>query len=156
MTRLLLIVAGIVVALDQATKAIVVGTMREGQTIPIVDGAWHWTFQRNPGAAFGIFTSVPVLFTVLAALISIAILWYAPRVTERSGAIALGLVLGGAIGNLVDRVARPPGLFRGHVIDFIDLRVWPVFNIADAAIVVGAGLLIVISYRQDRRARERS
>lgn len=154
LTRLLLILAGIVVALDQATKVIVVATMREGQSIPVVEGVLHWTFQRNPGAAFGLFTSLPVLFTVLASAIAVGILIYARRVGDPATAASLGLILGGALGNLADRVTRPPGVFRGHVIDFIDLRVWPVFNLADSAVVVGAVLLIWAQYRQERPARD--
>ncbi|HEX9713868.1 MAG TPA: signal peptidase II [Actinomycetota bacterium] len=153
MVGLLILVAGIVLALDQATKVIVVASMLEGQTIPVIDGVLHWTFQRNPGAAFGLFTDFPVAFTILASAIAVGILVYARRVPDRTHAVALGLVLGGAVGNLTDRVFRPPGVFRGHVIDFVDLRVWPVFNVADAAVVVGAILLILAQYAQERRAR---
>jgi len=153
MTGLVLIVAAILVALDQATKIIVVETMRLGESIPAIDGVLHWTYQRNPGAAFGLFQSVPVLFTVLASAISVGIVVYARRVEDRLSGVAFGLVLGGAVGNLVDRVVRPPGIFQGHVVDFIDLRVWPVFNLADAAVVVGAVLLIVASSIRERRER---
>ncbi|HJR19220.1 MAG TPA: signal peptidase II, partial [Actinomycetota bacterium] len=77
----------------------------------------------------------------------------APRTKDMLNAVALGLVLGGALGNLTDRLFRPPGPFRGRVIDFIDFRVWPTFNLADVAVVVGAGLLAIASFRADREAK---
>lgn len=120
----------------------------------MIDGVLHFTLQRNPGAAFSLFTRFPIVFTVLAAAISIGIVAYRNRVPDRIHGFALGLVLAGATGNLADRIARPPALFRGHVIDWIDFRVWPVFNIADSCIVVGAALLVLASWRHDRRAKE--
>ncbi len=150
--------AAVVVAVDQLTKALVVSNLREGEPRRVIDGVLSWSLQRNPGSAFGLFRHVPVLFTILAALIAVAIVVRAPRVRDRLTGVALGLVLGGAVGNLVDRVARPPGLFRGHVIDFIDFHWWPVFNLADSAVVIGAALLLISSYRAERRgkARERA
>jgi signal peptidase II len=149
---LLAITAGVTVAADQITKAIALSALSDGESRPLVDGVLHWTLQRNPGAAFGLFRRAPVLFTVLAIVITVVIVGMAPRVRDRLNAIALGLVLGGALGNLGDRLFRPPGPFRGRVIDFIDFRVWPTFNLADAAVVVGAGLLAIGSFRADRRA----
>ena len=149
----LLSIAAAVVALDQVTKAIVLATLEPGRTQPVIDGVLHWTLQRNPGAAFGLFQGIPWAFTVLATAIAVAIVAGAGRIPDRFHAAALGLVLGGAVGNLVDRVARPPGFPRGHVIDFIDLRVWPVFNVADSAVVVGAALLVIASWRAERAER---
>ena len=147
---LLAVTAGATVVADQVTKAVVLWTLDDGDSVRAIDGVMHWTLQRNPGAAFGLFRRVPVLFTILAFTISIVIVAAAPRVRDRLNAVALGLVLGGAVGNLTDRLFRPPGPFRGHVIDFIDFRVWPTFNLADAAVVVGAGLLALASFRADR------
>lgn len=149
----LLSVGVAIVALDQASKAAALAAMEFGESRPVIEGVFHWTLQSNPGAAFGLFQRLPVLFTILAFAISIGILVFARRIPDRLNAVALGLVLGGAVGNLVDRIARPPGFMRGHVIDFIDLRVWPVFNVADSAIVVGAALLVLASSRADRRAK---
>lgn len=146
---LLAVTAGGAVLADQATKAIVLATLRDGESVRALDGVLYWTLQRNPGAAFGIFRRAPVLFTVLAIVISAAIIASAPRVKERLQAVAFGLVLGGALGNLGDRLFRPPSPFRGHVIDFIDLRVWPTFNLADAAVVIGAALLAISSFRSE-------
>lgn len=144
---LLFAVASAIVVLDQITKAWALASLRPGETTPVIEGALHWTLQRNPGAAFGLFQRFPVVFTVLATVISMGIIVMARKVTARAHAIALGLVLGGAVGNLIDRVVRPPGIFRGHVIDFIDLRVWPVFNVADMGVVCGALLLVLVSWR---------
>ena len=146
----LAVAASVVVVADQITKAVAVEALDDGRTHPVIDGVLHWTLQRNPGAAFGIFRRAPVLFTVLAILIVVAIVVAAPRVRDRANGVALGLVLGGALGNLADRLFRAPGPFRGRVIDFIDLRVWPTFNVADSAVVVGAIVLALASVRADR------
>ena len=151
---LLFIVAAVVVAIDQVTKALVVSHLREGESRRVIAGVLSWTYQRNPGSAFGLFQHIPVLFTILAAAIAVVIVVRAPRVRDRLTSFALGLVLGGAVGNLVDRIARPPGVFRGRVIDFIDFHWWPVFNIADSAVVIGAVLLLIASFRSERRAKE--
>ena len=148
-------VAALVVAIDQITKAIVVANLREDESIRAIGGVLSWTLQRNPGSAFGLFRHLPVVFTVLAFAIAIVIVVRAPRVQDALTAVALGLVLGGAVGNLVDRIARAPGVFRGRVIDFIDLHWWPVFNAADSAVVIGAALLLIASFRNERRAKER-
>jgi len=144
--------AGVIV--DQITKALALSHLREGSTTPVIGGILHWTLQRNPGAAFSLFTRFPIVFTVIAFVIATSIVVSVRRVPDRFYGVALGLVLAGALGNLADRIARPPGVFRGHVIDFIDFRIWPVFNIADSCIVVGAGLLIIASWRSDRRSKD--
>jgi signal peptidase II len=108
--------------------------------------------QRNPGAAFSIAGGATVLFSLLAIGIAVFILRTARTLTSRGWALALGLVLGGALGNLVDRLLRDPAPLRGHVVDFIDLHwngqsVWPVFNVADMAIVTGGALALLLSWR---------
>jgi signal peptidase II len=147
--------ATVVFAIDQISKAVVVARLHEGESRRALGSVLSWTLQRNPGSAFGFFRHVPVLFTVLAALIAVAIVAGARRVHDRGTAIALGLVLGGALGNLADRIVRAPGAFRGRVVDFIDLHWWPVFNLADSAVVIGAALLLIASYRTERRAKDR-
>ena len=147
---LLALTAGVTLAADQIAKAVVLWALDDGESTPVIDGVLHWTVQRNPGAAFGLFRRVPVLFTILAFMISAVIIAAAPKVRDRLNAVALGLVLGGAVGNLTDRLVRPPGPFRGRVIDFIDFRVWPTFNLADVAVVIGAGLLAIASFRAER------
>ncbi|MFN2615156.1 MAG: signal peptidase II [Actinomycetota bacterium] len=150
---LLFSTAAVWITVDQITKAMAVASLRPGEPVRALGHIVYWTLQRNSGAAFSIFTSVPWLFTILAFLISIAIVVYARHVSSRMYALALGLVLGGAIGNLIDRLARAPGPFRGHVVDFIDLRVWPVFNVADSGVVIGAILLVLASFLEERSKR---
>jgi signal peptidase II len=145
--RWLFVTAAIAFVTDQVTKIVAVAAMRDGESIRVIDGALRWSLERNPGAAFGIFRRAPVLFTVLAIAISIVIVVVSRTVTDRLHAAGLGLVLGGALGNLADRLIRDPGPFRGHVVDFIDFRVWPTFNLADAAVVIGAALLALASFR---------
>ncbi|MGZ4144857.1 MAG: signal peptidase II [Actinomycetota bacterium] len=152
---LLFVIAAVVIVVDQFTKALVASKLADGESRRVLGGVLSWTLQRNPGSAFGLFQHFPVLFTALAAVIALAIIVLANRVQDRFVAVALGLVLGGALGNLVDRVVRPPGIFRGRVVDFIDFHVWPVFNVADSAVVVGAILLFIASYVSERRAAQR-
>ena len=149
----ILAIAAIVIAVDQITKAFAAATLDDGRSVRVIDGVLHWTLERNPGAAFGVFRRAPVLFTILAIAVSFVIVAVAPHARARLHRLALGLVLGGALGNLVDRLFRPPGPFRGRVVDFIDFRVWPTFNLADAAVVIGAILLAIHSILEDRMHR---
>jgi signal peptidase II len=108
--------------------------------------------QRNPGAAFSLAGGATVLFTIVAAGVVVVIVRTARRLGRTAWAVTLGLLLGGALGNLADRVLRDPGPLRGHVVDFVDLQwhgrsVWPVFNVADMAIVTGGLLALLLSWR---------
>jgi signal peptidase II len=143
----ILATAALAVLADQITKAVAVASLHEGETVRAIDGVLRWRLERNPGAAFSLFQSVPQLFTVLAFVISVAILVAAPRVRGRLLGAGLGLVLGGALGNLADRLVRDPGPFRGEVVDFVKLPHWPAFNVADAAVVVGAVLILLDAAR---------
>jgi signal peptidase II len=151
---ILAIAAAAIVVVDQITKAVVVSNMSEGQTIPVIDGVLHWTFVRNPGAAFSLFTQVPWLFTILASLISLWIISQARKLTSLAQAWCFGAILGGALGNLIDRFFRAPGGPSGHVVDMIDLRVWPVFNVADMGVTLGALALVIVSWREERSKKE--
>jgi signal peptidase II len=108
------------------------------------------TYTTNSGGAFGIFNHAPWLFALATVVISIAIIRASAGVSRPLIAVALGLVLGGALGNLADRLSGGFGL-SGRVVDFIDFRIWPVFNLADSAIVIGAALLIVATLTGGRR-----
>ncbi|MCG2623862.1 signal peptidase II [Arthrobacter sp. I2-34] len=125
---------------DQATKFWVVGTMVEGQTIPVLPPLLSWHFIRNPGAAFSIGEDYTWIFSIVMACVAAAILFYARRVRSIWWAIALGFLLGGALGNLTDRLFREPSFGMGHVVDFIAFPNFAIFNIADSAIV-GAVIL---------------
>lgn len=134
--RLLAAAAAGVFVLDRVSKSVVQSRMALGESVPVLPGVFHLTYVRNPGAAFGLLPDRTAFFIAATVLVVALILWYAWRVgvPRRSVRLALGLQLGGALGNLVDRVAH------GTVVDFLDFRVWPVFNLADSAIVVGVGI----------------
>jgi signal peptidase II len=142
-------VAVVVVVIDQVTKwwaqrrLSLAGCGVPDGCIDVV-GSLRFRLVENPGSAFSIGTGVGPLLGVVAAVMAIVLLGASHR-TSRPLAAALGLVAGGAVGNLVDRVVRADdGLLSGHVVDFIDLQWWPVFNVADMAIVVGAFTLAVV------------
>ncbi len=133
-------------ALDVATKLWVVERLRD-DTRELLGGTLLLHQSRNPGAAFGIAGGATILFSLIAAGVIVVIVRVAPRLASRGWAGALGLVLGGALGNLVDRVLRDPAPFRGAVVDFIDFGFWPSFNVADSAIVVGGAIAVLLSLR---------
>jgi signal peptidase II len=131
--------AGIIVALDQLTKALIRYFLLPGQSWPIWSGVFHFSYLQNPGAAFGLLKHQTGLLVAVTAVVVVAILLYAGRLEPHMVLLrwAMILVLGGAVGNLVDR------LRYGYVVDFLDFRVFPVFNVADTAIVTGVGLLFL-------------
>ena len=140
-------VAAGVVALDQVTKAIAVATLEGKPSIPVL-GEWlQLTFVRNPGAAFSLAGGYTVIISGLAMVVSYFIIRTARTLTNAWWAIVLGGILGGALGNLVDRMFRAPAPLRGHVVDFLELPNWPVFNVADMALVGSAILAVVLSLR---------
>ena len=132
--------------LDVATKLWVVERLRD-DTVRLLGGALLLRQSRNPGAAFGIAGGATVVFTAVAVVVIVVIARAARRLHSRGWAVALGLVLGGALGNLVDRVLRDPAPLRGAVVDFIDFQVWPSFNMADSGIVVGGALAVLLTLR---------
>jgi signal peptidase II len=142
---LLLGVAALVLATDLVTKHLAVDRLRSGHPKDVVDGLLTLRLVRNPGAAFGFAQGMTVVFTVVAVAVAAFILRIAGQLRSKAWAVALGLVLGGAMGNLADRVFREPAVFRGHVIDFLELPHWPVFNIADSCIVSGGLLMVLLS-----------
>jgi len=135
-------VAAAVYLLDVVSKIVVVATLSDRGPIELLGGLLTLRVTRNPGAAFSIGVGMTVLFTLIAVLVVAVIIRTASRLYSLPWAIALGMLLGGALGNLTDRVFRSPGVFRGHVVDFLELPNWPIFNVADSAIV-SAGILMV-------------
>jgi signal peptidase II len=119
--------------------------------IEVISGVLRFRFATNPGGAFSLGQDLPLFFALVTGTVSVLIVVTAFRHTSVLTSVALGLVLGGALGNLTDRITRGPG-FSGQVVDFIDVRIWPVFNLADSAIVIGALLLAFGSFAGDRRA----
>ena len=163
-TRLLLTLATLVLLVDLATKLLVVATIERGEDVRVLGGLVYLTHARNTGAAFSFAEGFTVVFTLIAVAVSVVILRTARRLFSTGWTVALGLVLGGALGNLVDRVFREPGFLRGGVVDFVsvfapDGEVYPVFNVADSAIVCGGVLGAVLAIRgiefDGTRARDR-
>jgi signal peptidase II len=140
------------VLLDRLTKRWAEQTLASPRDL--IDGVLTLRLTTNSGGAFSLGDRAPLVFAAAAIVVCAAIAVTSFRARASTHAVALGLVLGGASGNLVDRVLRGPGL-SGRVIDFIDLHVWPVFNVADAAIVIGAILLAAASLWDGREARDR-
>ena len=135
--------AAFVLAADVISKSIVVARMADHQPIRLLGGLLTITLTRNGGAAFSIGTSMTIVFTAIAVGVIVYILRTARNLRSIGWAITLGLLLGGATGNLLDRIFRAPGAFQGHVVDWIELPHWPVFNLADSSIVC-AGVLVVL------------
>jgi signal peptidase II len=143
----LVAVAVTVLALDVISKVIVVATLPDRPPVRLLGGLLTLRVLRNSGAAFNIGNGMTLVFTVIAAGVVVAILRYARRLRSLPWAVTLGLLLGGALGNLGDRMFRSPGVFRGHVVDWIELPKWPVFNLADASIVCGGVLAVLLASR---------
>ncbi len=154
------IIAALSLVFDQLTKLYIDGNFRLYESVSVFENFFHITYVRNPGAAFGMLSSSPwrvPFFLTVASVASLGILWYLHKSEPRDRWLhgALGLIFSGAVGNLIDRVRL------GEVIDFLDVHWyqyhWPAFNVADSAISVGVGILIVHTWIQDRaekRARE--
>ncbi len=143
--RLLLSIAAIVLALDIVTKVLAVKLLPPGQPVPIIGDTVTWTLVRNSGAAFSMATGYTWVLTLIASGVVVGIFWMGRRLVSPWWAVGLGMILGGAMGNLVDRFFRAPGPLRGHVVDFLSVGWWPVFNVADPSVVGGAILLVVLS-----------
>ena len=143
----LLVTAAVVVVLDQLTKAWAVRTLSDGRTVEVLGQLVQLRLFRNSGAAFSFATGSTWIFTIVAAAASVAIVRLSRRLGSAWWALALGLLLGGAVGNLLDRLFREPGFPQGHVVDFIDLPRLFVFNVSDAAITVAAVLLALLAWR---------
>jgi signal peptidase II len=144
---LLLTVAGAVLLADVVSKLLVVAHLSHQAPVTVIPGVLDLELTRNAGAAFGFAAGFTVLFTVVAASVVVFIVRAARRLASVGWAWALGLLLGGALGNLGDRFFRSPGPLRGHVVDWIHLHHWPVFNLADSGVVVGGLLAVLLSTR---------
>jgi signal peptidase II len=136
--------------LDLLSKIAVVAALEGRPPVRLLGGALYLVVFRNSGAAFSMATGLTWLLSLIALAVVVAIIRLAPRLRSPGWALGLGLVLGGALGNLVDRLLRAPGPLRGHVVDFLSLlapdgSVWPVFNVADSAIVCGGALLVLLA-----------
>lgn len=155
---LLSIVTAVILVLDQATKLYIDATFKLHESVPVIRGLFHLTYVRNKGAAFGILADSAIripFFITVSLLALLAILWYIKKLApdQKLTVFALSLVFAGALGNLVDRIRF------GEVIDFLDVfwgrHHWPAFNVADSAITVGVGLLILDMWLYERKKKHR-
>ncbi|GGS71084.1 signal peptidase II [Streptomyces violaceus] len=134
-------------ALDLSTKMIVVAKLEHHPPIEIIGDWLKFEAIRNAGAAFGFGEAFTVIFTMIAAAVIVVIARLARKLYSLPWALALGLLLGGALGNLTDRIFRAPGVFEGAVVDFIAPKHFAVFNLADSAIVCGGILIVLLSFK---------
>jgi signal peptidase II len=140
-------VASFAYALDLISKMIVVAKLEHHPPIEIIGDWLRFEAIRNAGAAFGFGEAFTVIFTMIAAAVIVVIARLARKLYSLPWAIALGLLLGGALGNLTDRIFRAPGVFEGAVVDFIAPKHFAVFNLADSAIVCGGILIVLLSFK---------
>ena len=150
-TALLVLVGGAlaIYGLDQLSKFLVVTNLTEGEVVPVLGTVLQWQFVRNPGAAFSLASGMTWIFTILAAGVITFIVWFARRIRSIAWALVFGLLLGGVLGNLTDRLLREPSFGLGHVIDFISTP-WlipAIYNVADIAIVSSMVLFMILTIR---------
>lgn len=143
----MLVIAAVAVIADQITKVVAVAALDPGRPVELIGETVRLVLIRNPGAAFSMGTELTAVLSVVAILVVVGLLWFSRRVHSRWWAWGLGLVLGGAAGNLVDRLVRDPGVLRGHVVDFMSVGWWPVFNVADSCLVAGVIVIAVAVMR---------
>lgn len=135
-----------VAALDQAIKQLMVTWLEPGQAVPVIGDWFRFYLLFNPGAAFSMGQNSTWLFTTIQLVFVIGALWFGPRMDTRFEALGLALIAGGALGNLIDRLFRDPGFWFGHVVDYISVGNFAVFNLADAAITVGVVVFVIATF----------
>ncbi|WP_051288987.1 signal peptidase II [Mycobacterium sp. URHD0025] len=143
--RLLLLTAGAVFLIDVGTKALAVGMLEPGRPVPLLGDWLGCELTRNSGAALSMAANRTVMLTVVVVSVAAGVAWIGVHVRSPWWAVGLGTILGGAAGNLVDRLFRAPGPLRGHVVDFLAIGPMPVFNVADIAVLAGVVWLIALS-----------
>ena len=136
---MLYLLISIIVFMDQIIKYYIINNFSHGQSLAIIKNIFHLTYVKNTGAAFGILKNANNFFIIVSIIIILFLLFYRYYYFKSNIYInmSIGLIIGGAVGNLIDRI------LLNHVVDYLDFRIWPVFNLADSAIVVGAGFLII-------------
>jgi signal peptidase II len=132
---------------DLITKILAVQKLENEDSVEIVGSLFQLDFTRNAGAAFGIGVGMTIVFTALSLVVIGVVLRTANRLGSTWWAVVFGLVLGGALGNLTDRLFRSPGFMRGEVVDFLHLKNWPVFNLADTAFCIAGGIVFLLVLR---------
>jgi signal peptidase II len=139
--------AALIYLLDRITKLLAERHLAGRPPIDLIPGVVRLNYTTNSGGAFGLFGGQPWLFFGATVVVCLAIAVGSLRLTRATAAVGLGLILGGALGNLTDRIIHGPGV-SGRVVDFIDFRIWPVFNLADSAIVIGAIVVVLAGARR--------
>lgn len=142
-----LLVAAIVIALDQFTKYLAIEHLQDQGPVNVIGELVRFNLVRNPGAAFSLGTGYTIIFSFLAIAVAVVIVVTARKIGSVAWAIALGGILGGALGNLTDRIFREPGVFQGHVVDFIQLPYFAIFNVADISVTCSAVLIVILTIR---------
>jgi signal peptidase II len=132
---------------DFATKTWALISLSSSEPRKIIGSFLQLTLVHNPGAAFSFATGFTLVFSLLALAVVVAVVYFAPKITSGGWQLCIGLLLGGVLGNLTDRIFREPSFLNGHVIDWIQIPSWPVFNLADSAICVAAFIAFVLSLR---------
>ncbi|GGG05591.1 lipoprotein signal peptidase [Rhodococcoides trifolii] len=143
--KALIVLASVILLLDLATKIAAVALIDPRRPVQIIGDTVTLTLIRNPGAAFSMATGLTWVLTLVAVIVVIVVIRMGRTLRSSWWAVGLGLVLGGALGNLIDRFFRSPGPLQGHVVDFVSIGWWPVFNVADSSIVCGAILLVALT-----------
>ena len=146
--------AAVVLALDQLTKQLVVTNLAGRPPLDLVGSFVQLRYTTNSGGAFSLLTGAPLFFGIMAMVIIGGIIYASRRAQPLSLLVVLGLILGGALGNLTDRLLRGEALLRGEVVDFVKVGIWPVFNLADSCVVVGGILLALLLSRTERDAEQ--
>jgi signal peptidase II len=147
LVKRLYFIAWVIWLIDLATKTWAIANLDSREPIKLLGSFLQLTLIKNSGAAFSFATGATLFLSIFACCVVAAIAYYAPKITSKGWATVIGLALGGILGNLSDRIFREPGFFTGHVIDWIELPNWPVFNIADTAIVVATVIAVVLSIK---------
>jgi signal peptidase II len=145
--------AATVLALDQLTKQLVVSNLAGRPPVDVIGNFVQLRYTTNSGGAFSLLTGAPLFFGIMAIVIVGGIIYASRRTRPLSMLVVLGLILGGALGNLTDRLFRDEGLLRGEVVDFVKVGIWPVFNLADSCVVVG-GILLALLLSRDEAGKD--
>lgn len=150
------IVVVIIAVIDQITKTIMLNWLEPGEPVNIIGDWFRFYLLFNPGAAFSMGENSTWLFTCIQIAFILGVAIYSPKVTDRWVGVGLALIAGGAAGNLMDRLFREPQFFLGHVVDFISVGNFAVFNIADSAITVGVIVFVVAMFTEEIREHRRN
>jgi signal peptidase II len=146
--------AAAVLALDQLTKQLVVSNLAGRPPVDLIGDVVQLRYTTNSGGAFSLLTGAPLFFGIMAMVIIGGIVYASRRAQPMAMLVILGLILGGALGNLTDRLLRGDALLRGEVVDFIKVGIWPVFNLADSCVVVGGILLAILLGRAELESEQ--